>query len=73
MEHILVITPRQLKDIIFCMEYTHNYNHGADGHNRMNTMTAMAEFIGFYWNEEGNTVEIPNTVRVEDNPTSTPR
>lgn len=65
----LVITTRQLQDIDWCMTYNDKFNHGADGHNRMNTVAVMARALGFTRDANGEVV-IPAGVTVEDGPTT---
>lgn len=66
----LVITNRQLQDIDWCMTYNDKFNHGADGHNRMNTVAAMAIALGFHYSDNGRKLEIPVGVTVDDGPTT---
>lgn len=67
MEHIVVITTRQLKEIDFAMKYVSEYNHGTPSHNHLVLVAALAEGMGFVRNGNGN-LEIPQRVRVEDGP-----
>lgn len=67
MNQPLVITTRQLQDIDWCMGYHENFNHGADGHNRMKTVAAMARALGFTRDDNGAVV-IPAGVTVDDGP-----
>lgn len=68
MNQPLVITNRQLQDIDWCMTYSEKFNHGADGHNRMNTVALMAKALGF--ERVDGEVLIPAGATVDDGPTT---
>ena len=66
MEHILVITTRELKEIGHAMQYAQNWAHGTTGHNQLMLIAKTYEYLGFYFDEKGD-LKIPDKVRVEDN------
>lgn len=70
MEHILaVITKRELQEILFAMHYSEFYNHGTDGHNRLNLVTKLATALGFVRGTMGE-IEVPPGIKVDDGPTT---
>lgn len=42
----LVLTKREVADILLCMFYDSDCHHGADGHNRMMLVAKMAKALG---------------------------
>lgn len=69
MEHILVITSRELKEIGHAMQYAQNWAHGTSGHGQLMLIAKTYEFLGFYFDEKNNLV-VPDKVRVDDGPTT---
>lgn len=43
----LVVDSRQLKEIEFALLYSGKFNHGTDGHNRLNIISLFADWHGF--------------------------
>lgn len=67
MEEELVLTERELMEIGFAMKYSKDFNHGTDGHNRLNVLTKLALALGFRPSE--NTawgIAAPQQVRIDN-------
>lgn len=62
----LKITQRELKEIHLAMLYSSTFNHGTDGHNRLNLIAKFAIDKGFMLvnTGEGMEVRVPANVDV---------
>lgn len=66
----LQITQRELKEIHLAMLYSVEFNHGTDGHNRLNLVAKFAIDKGFMLVNSGEGVEVrvPPGVTVIEEP-----
>lgn len=60
----LVITKRELAEFHFALDYNERYNHGTDGHNRLNLLAKVARHLGLVRGDHS----VPATIRVDDGP-----
>lgn len=65
MEHLLVLTTREVKEIGHAMHYALNYAHGTSGHGQLMLLAKFAEHLGFHFDEK-NSLVTPDKVRVDD-------
>lgn len=63
----LTFTARELKEIELAIIYTTGFNHGTDGHNRLNLIAKMALWEGFSYNPASGLI-VPPYVAVEEAP-----
>ena len=66
MEHILTLTPRELKSILHAFLYEKHCNHGDVGHNQMLLIAKLADYIGMELGSAPGSVDVPSKVRVEE-------
>lgn len=61
----LIVDSRQLKEIEFAMLYSSRFNHGTDGHNRLNIVTLFAQWHGFEFDPDGVLIVPPHVTVME--------
>lgn len=67
MDNQLVLTERELQEIGMAMTYSQDFNHGTDGHNRLNLVTKLALAAGFRPSPHSKWyVEKPENCRIDN-------